>query len=198
MSVESHPGLLWCCINSLYDWSKTPAPPSQTIRFKTEGNHDLVTRVFPRFGQFACFYFEPVLIGSLWHCPLLWLAVLNALVLLWGSLSKCAPTEDSITYDIRGYKRKRKQVSRKVMLLTADRVATSASKTSLTFIALARRLFRSFLVFSFFLRGSWSVYYFISKNKSTKGKIISICKGQLLRDDLLSIERLTIFSPSGA
>ena len=103
--------------------------------------------------------------------------LLNALVLLWGSLSKCAPTEDSITYDIRGYKRKRKQVSRKVMLLTADRVATSASKTSLTFIALARRLFRSFLVFSFFLRGSWSVYYFISEQNSTKGKIISICEG---------------------
>ena len=56
MSVESHPGLLWCFINSPYDWSKTPAPPSQPIRFKTEGNHDLVTRVFPRFGQFACFY----------------------------------------------------------------------------------------------------------------------------------------------
>ena len=92
--------------------------------------------------------------------------------------TKCAPTEHSIPYDIIGYKRKRKQVSRNVMSLTADRVTTSASKTSLTFMALARRLFRSFLVFSFFLRGSWSVYYFISEHNSTKGKIISICEGQ--------------------
>ena len=84
------------------------------------------------------------------------------------------------------------------MSLTAERVTTSASKTSLTFIALARRLFRSFLVFSFFLRGSWSVYYFISEHNSTKGKIISICEGLQLQDDLSSIERLTIFSPSGA
>ena len=153
---------------------------------------------FPALWAICLFLLEPVLIGSLWHCPLLWLAVLNTSVLLWSTLSKCAPTEHSIPYDIRGYKRKRKQVSRNVMSLTAERVTTSASKTSLTFIALARRLFRSFLVFSFFLRGSWSVYYFISKNKSAKGKIISICEGQLLRDDLLSIERLTIFSPSGA
>ena len=31
---------------------------SQPIRCKTKSNHDLVARVFPRFWQFGCFYFE--------------------------------------------------------------------------------------------------------------------------------------------
>lgn len=48
-----------------------------------------------------------------------------------------------------------------VVFLTADRVAISASKTSLTFMAFARLLFRSFLDLSFFFLGSWSENYFI-------------------------------------
>ena len=40
---------------SLCDWSKTLTPLSQPIRCKTKTNHDLVTRVFPRFRQFGCF-----------------------------------------------------------------------------------------------------------------------------------------------
>ena len=33
-------------------------PRSQPIRCKANTCHDLVTRVFPRFGPFTCFYFE--------------------------------------------------------------------------------------------------------------------------------------------
>ena len=33
-------------------------PRSQPIRYKANTCHDLVTRVFPRFGPFTCFYFE--------------------------------------------------------------------------------------------------------------------------------------------
>ena len=41
-----------------------------------------------------------------------------------------------------------------VTTLTADLLATSANNTSLTFMAFARRLLRSFLVFNFFFLGS--------------------------------------------
>ena len=57
-SVESNQGLLWICLTPLYDWCKELAPLSQPIRCKPKANHDLDTRVFPRFGQFAWFYFE--------------------------------------------------------------------------------------------------------------------------------------------
>ena len=57
-SVESNQGLLWICLTPLYDWCKELAPLSQPIRCKPKANHDLDTPVFPRFGQFAWFYFE--------------------------------------------------------------------------------------------------------------------------------------------
>ena len=57
-SVESNQGLLWIYLTPLYDWCKELAPLSQPIRCKPKANHDLDTRVFPRFGQFAWFYFE--------------------------------------------------------------------------------------------------------------------------------------------
>ena len=45
------------CLTSLCDWSGN-APLSQPIRCETKTNHNLVARVFPRFGQFGCFYSE--------------------------------------------------------------------------------------------------------------------------------------------
>ena len=54
----SNQGLLWICLSPLYIWCKELAPLSHPIRCKPKANHDLDTRVFPRFGQFAWFYFE--------------------------------------------------------------------------------------------------------------------------------------------
>ena len=53
LSVENNPGQLWFSFSSLYDWSRKLAPLSQPINFKTKSNRDSVTRVFPRFMQFA-------------------------------------------------------------------------------------------------------------------------------------------------
>ena len=39
-------------------WSRKLAPLSQPIRCKTKTNHDLAARVFSRFRNFGCFYFE--------------------------------------------------------------------------------------------------------------------------------------------
>ena len=58
LSVENNPGQLWFSFSSLYDWSRKLAPLSQPINFKTKSNRDSVTRVFPRFMQFASFYFD--------------------------------------------------------------------------------------------------------------------------------------------
>ena len=44
------------CFTSLRDWSKKLAPTSQPIGFETQPNRALVSRVFPRFSQFACLY----------------------------------------------------------------------------------------------------------------------------------------------
>ena len=54
----SNQGLLWICLTPLYDWCKELAPLSHPIRCKPKANHDLDTRVFLHFGQFAWFYFE--------------------------------------------------------------------------------------------------------------------------------------------
>ena len=57
-SVESKSELLWFCFVSFGDWSgRLPLLP-QPIRFKTKTNRDMVTRVFPRFRQFASFHLE--------------------------------------------------------------------------------------------------------------------------------------------
>ena len=44
-------------LTSLCDWSRKLALPSQPIKLKTETKRSLVTRVFPRFRQFAWFFF---------------------------------------------------------------------------------------------------------------------------------------------
>ena len=58
LSVESNPELLWFCSSLLCDWSTKLQPLSQPIRCKAKTNHDLISCVFPRFKQFARFYFE--------------------------------------------------------------------------------------------------------------------------------------------
>ena len=42
----------------LSDWSRILTPLSEPITCKTKTSRDLVARVFPRFRQFSCFYFE--------------------------------------------------------------------------------------------------------------------------------------------
>ena len=56
MSIKSDAGLLWFCFTSLCDWSRKLVSQSQPIKCKTKTKHDLVTRVFPRFKEVACFY----------------------------------------------------------------------------------------------------------------------------------------------
>ena len=52
LSVESIPELLCFWLTSLCDWCGNLVTLSQPIRSKTETNHDLVGRVFPRFRHF--------------------------------------------------------------------------------------------------------------------------------------------------
>lgn len=56
---KSNPKVLWYYLTSLWDWftEKTRASFS-TNQIQTKTNCDLVARVFPRFTQFADFYFE--------------------------------------------------------------------------------------------------------------------------------------------
>ena len=74
----SNPGLLWLCFFSLCDWSRKTLATLSTNQFKTKTNHDLVARVFPRFRQFVCLYFEfslalrVIFISSDWSFRLLW------------------------------------------------------------------------------------------------------------------------------
>ena len=63
------------CFNSLCDWPRKLAPPARPIRSKTEINHDLVARLFPRFWQFVWLF----RISSQRYFPLLWLVVVIAL-----------------------------------------------------------------------------------------------------------------------
>ena len=49
---------------TLFDWLKYHAPPSQLIKCKTNGNRDLVGRVFPRWTQVTCVNFEFSLVPS--------------------------------------------------------------------------------------------------------------------------------------
>ena len=58
LNLESNPKLLQFCFISWCDCSRKLAQLFQPIRTKTKRNRDLVIRVFPRFRQFACFYFE--------------------------------------------------------------------------------------------------------------------------------------------
>ena len=67
---------------SLCDWSSSLAPFSQPIRCKTNTNLNLVTCVFPLFGQFACFCLEHSLaplcdsfFDSDWQFFLLWFLI---------------------------------------------------------------------------------------------------------------------------
>ena len=52
LSVESKPVLHWFCFSWLCDWERKLALLSQTGRRRTKTNHNLVSHVFPRFGQF--------------------------------------------------------------------------------------------------------------------------------------------------
>ena len=81
--------------------------------------------------------------------------IFNSLLSVW----KCGETR-SFVFDML-LKRHTRISLHNVIFLTADCVAISANKTSLTFMAFARRLFRSFLDLSFFFLGSWSENYFI-------------------------------------
>ena len=74
-SVKSNPELHGFRFTSLFDWSRKLVPLSEPITSKTNTNHDLVTRVFPRFWWSACFYFELSL-----PLPLFWMAVTVTLV----------------------------------------------------------------------------------------------------------------------
>ena len=57
LSVENTPGCIGFAFLSSVIGPKELAPLSQPIMCKTKANHDLVTRVFPRFGPFTV-YFE--------------------------------------------------------------------------------------------------------------------------------------------
>ena len=61
LNVKRNLGLRWFCFTPLYDWFRKLALLPQPIRCKIKTNDDLVTRIFPRFTQFACFFF-----GSYW------------------------------------------------------------------------------------------------------------------------------------
>ena len=57
--------------------TNTLAPSFQSISFKTKNKRDLVIGVFPRFTQFACFYFEfSLVLGDIF------LALTSAIALL--------------------------------------------------------------------------------------------------------------------
>ena len=58
LSVASNLSLLFFCFTSLCDWSIKLAPPFHPIKWKTKIDPNMVTCVFPRFKQVACFYFE--------------------------------------------------------------------------------------------------------------------------------------------
>ena len=58
LSDESKPVLHWFCFSWLCDWARKLALLSQTVRRRTKTNHNLVSHVFPRFGQFGWFYFH--------------------------------------------------------------------------------------------------------------------------------------------
>ena len=70
--------LHWFCLTSLSDWSRKLAPFFKQIRCKTNTNHDIVIRVFPRFGNIflycrwvllcsrGCFAFFKRMIWVLW------------------------------------------------------------------------------------------------------------------------------------
>ena len=51
-------GFLWLCFASLYDWSIKRVPLFQPTKCNLILILVMATRVFPRFKQFACFYFE--------------------------------------------------------------------------------------------------------------------------------------------
>ena len=55
LSVEINPRLQRFSFPSVCDWSSKLAPPSGPIRCKIKANHDLVSRIFPRFELFGCF-----------------------------------------------------------------------------------------------------------------------------------------------
>ena len=56
--IRDNLGLHGSFFTSLRDCSRKFAPLSKPIRCKTQTNHDLVNRVFPRFRQLNCLYFE--------------------------------------------------------------------------------------------------------------------------------------------
>ena len=65
LKVKCNSGLLLFFGTSLCDCSKKLRLLSQPIRLKIEiNNDDLITRVFPRFWQAACFYFEFSLVND--------------------------------------------------------------------------------------------------------------------------------------
>ena len=64
-------------------------PIFQPIRFKNEINRDLVTRVFPRFRQFACFYLEFSLAPRDIFLPMI--GYCDCFVLLFYKLNRKAP-----------------------------------------------------------------------------------------------------------
>ena len=77
--IRDNLGLHGSFFTSLSDCSRKFAPLSKPIRCKTQTNHDLVNRVFPRFRQFNCLYFEfslalkGISLSFDWPLQLLWI-----------------------------------------------------------------------------------------------------------------------------
>ena len=69
LSVESNPWLNWFCLTTVCDWSRKFAPISQPIKCKTKIDRDVVTRVFPRYREFACLFCSDRPLWSLGFFP---------------------------------------------------------------------------------------------------------------------------------
>ena len=69
LSVESNPWLDWFCLTTVCDWSRKFAPISQPIKCKTKIDRDVVTRVFPRYREFACLFCSDRPLWSLGFFP---------------------------------------------------------------------------------------------------------------------------------
>ena len=78
---------------TLFDWLKYRAPPSQPIKCKTNGNRDLVGRVFPRWTQVTCVNFEFSLVPLDITLSSSWPFVITLVFPLRRAISKIALVE---------------------------------------------------------------------------------------------------------
>ena len=110
--IRDNLGLHGSFFTSLRDCSRKFAPLSKPIRCKTQTNHDLVNRVFPRFRQLNCLYFEfslalkGIFLSFDWPFLLIWIWFHNtqskgASCLQTIRIEIAAPIRNKITY-LRG------------------------------------------------------------------------------------------------